>query len=310
MTGKFRLFTALLVSVATLAAIPADAVTFASVEPIPNEDVVGAAVLDNILSISYSDRERWATTLIDCGVVQGVIDALASDDTITTINSANTTFGVAAGGFEGQTNPSFVFTIVDTGVNTASTNDIETLVNALGYVLSQGGTAHFNPEDQRAYDFFLRYITISFMPGPLEGEEAQEFFEHVGTIDVDLFSGLFAGFTQIGDSMLFLQPAVSQLQFISGQFVAAETFAGAEYDQINNGGHPTTAKAGVAFRGNDWIAQPLGDGYLENIDQDPFADLGDLDNLAELRADHLQFVADLDEAIMDGKESHKFKCVK
>jgi hypothetical protein len=54
-------------------------------------------------------------------------------------------------------------------------------------------------------------------PGTLSGSGAQEFFEHLGTIDAALFSGQFAGFTQIdlagslmNNSMLFLQPAVSK----------------------------------------------------------------------------------------------------
>jgi hypothetical protein len=279
-----------------------------SVEPIPNEDVVGPIVLDNILGLDYGDRERWGQLLIDCGIVSGVMDALASDGTITTSNSANTSFGVAAGGFEGQTNPSFVFTLTDSGVNAVSAEDVETLVNALGYVLSQGSTAHFNPKDAQAYDFFLRYVVIGFAPGPLEGEEAQEFFEHVGTIDPALFTGLFAGFTQIGDSMLFLQPAVSKLQFIVGMVAAAETFPDAAYSPFNRGGHPKTAKAGVAFRGNDWILMPDGDGYLVNVAQDPFADLGDLDNLGELRALHLQAVEDLNDLIEMGRADEDFSC--
>ena len=132
--------------------------------------------------LSFDFRARWAELLLDCEVVQGVLDALSSDGTITTINNTNTFFGVAAGGFEGQTNPTYVFTVVDSGVNAASAADIETLVNALGYVLSQGGTVHFDPDDGGAHDFPLDYITISFDTPP-SGDLAQSFFEHVGTID-------------------------------------------------------------------------------------------------------------------------------
>jgi len=48
---------------------------------------------------------------------------------------------VAAGGFEAVTNPSFVFTVRDSGRRSASAADINVLDNALGYVFSQGGTA-------------------------------------------------------------------------------------------------------------------------------------------------------------------------
>jgi len=292
-------FFILSLSIVALAVPPVAATTFMSVEPIPNEDVVGPDVLVNILSLEYGDRSDWAQLLIDCGLVQGVMDALSSDGTLSTVNSANTDFGVAAGGFEGQTNPSFVFTVLDDVVGGASEDDIETLVNALGYVFNQGGTTHFDPGNQKAYDFFLRFVVVSFS-GSLAGEDAEGFFEHVGTIDPNLFSGLFAGFTQIGDSMLFLQPAVSKRQFINGMFAAVSAFPGAEYLPFNPGGHPTTAKAGVGFRGNDWIAQPDGDGYLVNVAQDPFADLGALPNLGELRALHLQAVDDLNQAILLG----------
>ncbi len=88
-----------------LAATPVGAITYASVEPIPNRDVVGQGVLDNLTGLPFDIRARWAQLLLDCDVVQGVIDALTSDGTITTINSTNTFFGVAAGGIEGLTNP-------------------------------------------------------------------------------------------------------------------------------------------------------------------------------------------------------------
>jgi hypothetical protein len=284
-----------------LTALPGHAVTYISVEPIPNQDVVGQEALDHILDLTFDVREQWARLLLDCDLVRGVIDALSSDGTITTINSANTFFTVAAGGFEGQTNPTYVFTLVDNGVNAASAADIETLVNALGYVLSQGGTVHLNPDDAGAYDFPLDYITISFTMGPPDGNLAQNFFEHVGTIDPDLFTGLFAGYTQIGVALLFLQPAVGVQQFIDGMFDASLTFPDVAYSPFDAGGDPTTASAGVAFRGNDWIADPDGSGYLDNVDQDPSADLGDQDNLNDLRDFHLDAFEVLNRLVAHGR---------
>jgi hypothetical protein len=55
--------------------------------------------------------------------------------------------------------------------------------------------------------------------GSLTGEEARAFFDHLGTVDPALWSGQFAGFTQIdpagsftNNSMLFLRPAVNKIQ--------------------------------------------------------------------------------------------------
>ena len=135
---RVHLSTCVMVSLMVLAGLPAGAVTYLSVEPIPNQDVVGEQALDNLLGLEPEVRERWAELLAGCGMVQGVLDALASDGTITTVNGTNTIFGVAAGGFEGQTNPTYVFTFVDGNVNAVSTADVETVANALGYVLSQG----------------------------------------------------------------------------------------------------------------------------------------------------------------------------
>ena len=283
-----------------LAAVPAAATTYASIEPIPNQDVVGSVVLDNLLSRPFEARAEWAQLLLDCGLVQGVLDALASDGTISTVNATNTFFGVAAGGFEGVTNPTYVFTVIDSGVNAASDSDIETVVNAVGFVLSQGGTVHFSPDEGGAWDFPLDFATVTFQAGPPSGPLAQDFFEFLGMIDPALFTGLFAGYTQLGAALLFLQPAVGVQQFVDGLSDAAATFPGVVYSPFDSGGDPTTAPAGVAFRGNDWIASPDGGDYLANIDQDPDADLGDLANLSELRSLHLGAVEVFNDLIEDG----------
>jgi len=232
-------------------------------------------------------------------VVDSVIDALTRDATVSSVTSTNTRVVVAAGGFEGGTNPSFVFTVKDSGAGSVTEADVDVLGNALGYVLSQGSTSHFSPDNFKAYAFPLDYILLSFS-GMLWGDEAQAFFEDLGKIDEALFSGLFAGFTQVdlpdsstNNSMLFLQPAVSKRRFILGLSAAVADESRASYSPLKNNGTPTTARAGVAFPENDWNASPDGNQYLANV--------GGSDELrselADLRQRHLDAVTRLLEAI-------------
>ena len=295
-----RRFACSLILLFGLAVSPASATTYISVEPIPNQDVVGEEVLGNLVALSFETRAQWAQLLLDCGLVQGVLEALAADGTVASVNMSNTFFGVAAGGFEGQTNPTYVFTVVDNGVNAVDPADVETVVNALGYVLSQGGTVHFTPDNGGAYDFPLDYVTVTFTAGPPNGALAQAFFEHIGTVDPALFSGLFAGYTQIGAALLFLQPAAGVQQFIDGMFAAAQTFPGVVYAPLDLMGLATTAAAGVAFRGNDWLANPDGAEYLAGVGQDPGADLGEVRNLEALREYHLGAVEVFDDLVVSG----------
>src|SRR3954466_13640934 len=197
--------------VATMSVQPAGATTYISVEPIPSGDVVGADNLARILNIGYSKMEQWSGRLLkDCHVADSVISVLSSNGAIRTINAGNTSFAVAAGGFEAVTDPSYVFTVKDSGNGAASTTDVAVLDNALGYVLNQGGTTHFSPDNAKAYDFQLDYAVVTFQ-GELTGQEAKKFFDYLGTIDPGLWNTNFAGFTQIefhnsptNNSMLFL----------------------------------------------------------------------------------------------------------
>jgi hypothetical protein len=290
--------------VVTLGAHTVSATTYISVEPIPSGDVVGQATLDRILSAGYANLERWSTRLLDdCGIVEDVIGALRRDGAISTVRAGNFRVRVGAGGFEAVTNPSFIFTLRDSGPEAVSAADIAVLDNALGYVLNQGGTVHFSPDNPKAYDFALDYAVVSFR-GVLEGLEAKAFFEYLGTVDQALFSGPLAGFTQIdfegsptNNSMLFLQPATSKHQFVSGLFTAASTTDGARYVTLKDNGQPTTAQAGVAFPGNDWVEFPNGDQYLANL-----GNVSErlLKALACLRQRHLRAVADLVAAIHAG----------
>jgi hypothetical protein len=276
------------------------AITYMSIETVPNRDVVGEDDVVRIRSIGYANLERWSQRLLDeCRVVDSVIDALTATRTISSVTSTNTRVVVAAGGFEGGTNPSFVFTVKDSGADSVTEADVNVLGNALGYVLSQGSTAHFSPDNFKAHAFPLDYILVTFS-GTLSGDEAHAFFEHLGAIDEALFSGLFAGFTQIdlpgslkNNSMLFLQPAVSKRRFISGLSTAVAEETRASYSPLKNNGTPTTARAGVAFPENDWLASPDGNQYLDNIGASDQLRI----ELAALRERHLRAVARLLEAI-------------
>ena len=251
----------------------ASATTYMSIETVPNRDVVGEDIVVTIRSIGYANLERWSQRLLgECRVVDSVIDVLTANAAISSITAINTRAVVAAGGFEGATNPSFVLTVKDSGAGSVTELDVDVLGNALGYVLNQGATAHFSPDNFKAYAFPLDYAIVTFS-GTLSGKEAQTFFEDLATIDEALFSGLFAGFTQLdlagsltNNSMLFLQPAVSKRRFISGLSAAVDEDPDRlSYSPLKNNGTPTTARAGVAFPGNDWLAFPGGDQYLDNV---------------------------------------------
>src|SRR5215475_1714035 len=195
--GKISRFLTIVLLLSILVVQPVTATTYISVEPIPNRDVVGENALARILSVGYPNLELWSNRLLnDCGIVQNVIDTLVSNGAISTVNPGNTRFLVAAGGFEAVTNPSYVFTVEDSGTDAVSAIDINVLDNALGYVLNQGGTAHFSPDNAKAYDFSLDYAVVTFA-GALSGVQAKGFFDYLGTIDPALWSGALAGFTQI-----------------------------------------------------------------------------------------------------------------
>jgi hypothetical protein len=297
---------------------PVRAQTYISAEPIPSQDIVGPANLAKILGIGYSNLELWSQRLLnDCRIVANVIDALSDNGAIRTVMAANTRAGVAAGGFQGVTDPSYVLKMEDSGPVAASTADVFVLDNALGYVLNQSGTAQFslrfNPKNP--FVFALDYAVVTFEEH-LTGEHAKRFFDYLGTIDPALWSGANAGFTQISlndygqsNSMLFLIGDVPTQEFVKGIFQAASTTPDTTYSPLGKNGKPTTATAGVAFPGNDWIASPGGQGYLANLGTtSPQL----LKELAALRQKHLQAVANLLKAISRGDVelylNRQFKC--
>src|SRR5712691_6776067 len=128
--SKTSCFVTIALLAVTLWAHTVTATTYISVEPIPSQDVVGQNALTMILSVGYPNLELWSNRLLnDCGIVQNVIDVLVSDGAISTVNPGNTRILVAAGGFEAVTDPSYVFTVQDSGPNAASAADINVLDN-------------------------------------------------------------------------------------------------------------------------------------------------------------------------------------
>jgi hypothetical protein len=130
-----------------------------------------------------------------------------------------------------------------------------------------------------------------------------------------LFSGEFAGFTQIefgnastNNSMLFLQPAVTKRVFIRGLAAAVAAEPHAAYFPLKNNGAPTTARAGIAFPVNDWLAFPDGAQYLANIGGTDEL----LAELAMLRQKHLTAVGNVLDAIVgnrvDAYLDREFSC--
>ena len=81
---------------------PLQANKYGSVEPIANPAVIDTSPLrDQPLRV----REAFATRLLQCGIVDRVVQALSATRAITTINDLNTHFSVGAGGFAGATPP-------------------------------------------------------------------------------------------------------------------------------------------------------------------------------------------------------------
>ena len=233
--------------------------TYGSVEPIANPAVIDTTPLrDQNLRV----RVEFAKRLFGCGIVDDVIDVLTKTDAISTVNDLNTHFQVGAGGFAGATNPAYVYTVIDSGPNAASSADVKVLTDSLGYVLSQGSAFLLDADDSTSFDFPANYVVLNFAEPPSIAKSAR-LFETVGAIDPELFETDTSGYTQYGRAYLSLQSAVPDAQFIAGYVEAASRF-GVEYTPIV-GGVPSLFQGGAAFPGNDWTASPRGEDYLARI---------------------------------------------
>jgi hypothetical protein len=268
----------------------ATASTYGSVEPIANPLVIDTQLLrDQPLDV----RGAFAGRLLQCGIVDRVIHALTTTRAITTINGLNTHFQVGAGGFAGHTNPAYVYTVIDSGPNAASIDDIKVLTDSLGYVLSQGSAFLLDADNTASFDFPANYVVLNFgTPPPLERSAA--LFDTVGRIDPQIFATDTSGYTQYGRAYLSLQSAVPDAEFITGYVQAAARF-GVEYTPIVNG-QPLLFQGGAAFPGNDWSLNPHGESYLARIPAQSHAALG------QIRDFHLRVTRDVLERLGHDKD--------
>jgi len=264
--------------------------TYGSVEPIANSRVIDTRPLRDL---SLNVREAFAERLLECGIVDRVIEALAKSGSVHTINGLNTHFEVGAGGFFGNTNPAYVYTVIDSGPNAASNDDIKILTDSLGYVLSQGSAFLLDADDTASFDFPANYVVLNFAAAP-SLERSAALFETVGRIDPELFETDSSGYTQYGRAYLSLQSFVPDAQFIAG-YVQAATEFGVEYTPIV-GGAPSLFQGGAAFPGNDWTASPNGEEYLARI---PVASHS---ALARIRNSHLRFTRAALRRVHDGDD--------
>ncbi len=269
----------LVLSVALSASL--HATTYGSVEPIANQAVIDTTpLLDQPLRV----REDFARRLFQCGIVDRVLDVLTGTGAITSINQLNAHFAVGAGGFAGRTNPSFVYTILDEGPNSASHSDIRIVTDSLGYVMSQASGFLIDANDSSSFDFPANYVVINFPTLPTLRASAA-LFRTVGDIDPLLFETDTSGYTQFGRAYLSLQSAVLDPQFIAG-YVAAADQLGLQYTPIVNG-IPSLFQGGAAFPGNDWTSSTRGQDYLSRIPAQSHR------GLARLRAFHLKATQDV-----------------
>ncbi len=263
--------------------------TYGSVEAIPNPAVVDTQPLR---SQDLAVREAFVGHVLACGYVDRVLDALAVTGAIRTLDGDNSSFAVGAGGFNGRTTASIVYTVVDSGPDAAAESDIEVLTNSLGYVLSQGSAFLLDADDPTSFDFPASHAVLLFdEPPPIE--ESAALFETVGDIDPELFSTSTSGYTQYGPAYLSLQSAVPDAQFIAGYVAAAAQF-GVEYTPVV-GGTPSLYEGGAAFPGNNWRTNPDGQSYLRRIPAQSH------DELAEIRAAHLRLIDHAQRVIHRGR---------
>jgi hypothetical protein len=238
---------------------PALATTYGSVEPIATPDVIDTSLLK---AQRLDVRAAFAERLLQCGIIEDVVSVLVSNKSITTINGLNAHIELGAGGFFGETNPSYVFTVIDSGPNAASHADIKVVTDSLAYVMSQASAFLLDADGAASFDFPANYVVLNFRTPPSMKRSAA-LFETVGRIDPALFNTDTSGYTQFGRAYLSLQSAVENQQFIDGYVEAARQF-GVEYTPIV-GGVPSLFEGGAAFPSNNWVLSPQGEEYLGRI---------------------------------------------
>lgn len=271
---------------------PVLATTYGSVEPIATPDVIDTGILrDQRLEV----RAAFAERLLQCGIVDQVLEVLRSNKSVKTVNGLNLRFEVGAGGFAGASNPSFVYTVLDSGPNAATHDDVRIVTDSLGYVLSQGSAFLLDAVNTTSFDFPANYVVLNFDTPPSLRRSAA-LFETVGRIDPELFATDSSGYTQYGRAYLSLQSFVPDSQFIAGYVQAAAEF-GVEYTPIV-AGVPSLFTGGAAFPGNNWILNPRGEEYLSRIPAENHQ------ALRRLRNGHLRFTREALRELANEDDGH------
>ena len=191
--------------------------TYGSVEPIANTAVVDT---DPLGDLSLDVREAFAARLLQCGIVDDVIAVLTATKSVTTINGLNTHVEVGAGGFAGTTNPSFVYTVIDSGPNAASAADIARMTDGLGYVLSQGSAFLLDADNPDSFDFPANYVVLNFASRrrcAAPRRSSRPWARSTTSCSITDSSG----YTQFGRAYLSLQSFVPDDRFIAGYVKAA-----------------------------------------------------------------------------------------
>jgi hypothetical protein len=269
---------ALLVALGSLlSARAALAETVGSVEPIIDNGVIETGALTRQ---DLDVRAGFAERLLQCGVVDDVERLLAAERVTTTVDDRNVRFQVAAGGFQGETSPTFAFRAIDSGRNAVSHADLQALMDSLGFVMTQDSVFLLDEDRTTSFDFPANYVVLEFRKTP-RLEDSAALFEVVGQIDPNLFDTDTSGYTQVGRSYVSLQSDVPDEEFIAGYVQAAREF-GVRYTPIVHG-VPSLFHGSAAFPGNDWAVSPHGEDYLARLPARVH------DRLRRIRDSHLQF---------------------
>ena len=183
-----------------------------------------------------------------------VIRALSTSGAIHTINDLNTRFEVGGRRVRGDTNPAYVYTVIDGGPNAASFDDIKVLTDSLGYVLSQGSAFLLDADDTASFDFPANYVVLNF-GAPPSIKKSAALFETVGRIDPELFETDSSGYTQFGRAYLSLQSFVPTRS--SSPATCRRPRSSASSTRRSSVGCPAVP-GGAAFPGNDWTEDRRG----------------------------------------------------
>lgn len=259
---------------------------FGSVEPIPNPAVLYTQPLR---ALPLDVRVAFAECVLACGVFDDVREVLERQGAITASTAHSLDIAVTAGGFNGETNPTFGFVFEEAWVT--STHEVLALANALGYVLSQGSVFLLDGDGKdasgasRSIGFDANYAIVEWAKTPTIGQSAA-FFALAGDLDSDVFSTPTSGYTQYGIDYLTLQSAVSEERFIAAYLEAAAVFKLAYTDVVYTpvvDGTPTLFRGSAAFLSNDWMLNASGEEYLDRLPVEVHEDLKNL-RLRHLRA--------------------------